>query len=297
MKAAIQVDVDGDWTYRSYLGLETTVEKDELFAEAMNAVLTKLEEHQLPATFFVVGRDLQVDWKARILKRAARSGHEISNHSMNHILNFAELKEMDVASEIDESARMCLEKLGVVVRGFRAPGFDLHPKALRLLRARSYVYDSSVIPTFVYPLALAADRLFHLARGTPIPHWRHGPKFGWFVAPLAPYFPSDDDFLTGGAIEVLEVPVSTHPTTRIPIHMAFSLVLGSRWFEIGVRSLRRKGLPLVFLIHLKDFRALLDGRNAKALRMTDHVLTRIAEEFEPTTTLELAREWTARLAP
>ncbi len=287
----MQVDLDGSWTYNSYLGRHASPEHDDLFQEALPVLIELLENWRVPTTFFAVGRDLEVRWKQEIIRRASESGNEIANHSMNHVLGFRGLDGATKRTEIKRMADLCQEVIGVDPVGFRAPGFDVDGETLELLEEMGYDYDSSVIPTFAYPLVLAADKIWHGLRGERVPSWRHGPGFGWFRCPGAPYFPSRGSYIRRGCPrDILEVPVSTHPILKIPLHPAFTSVLGTRWFEAAWREIQGRDLPLVVLFHLKDFRSLIEDGDDRPCRLANQVLRVVSSEFRPVKTGELARQ-------
>jgi len=78
-----------------------------------------LEQYQIPATFFVVGKMAQRYPQAVI--DLSRSGHEIANHSWSHP-NIRHLNEKQVLSELDSTRELIFELTGQQTRLFRTPG-------------------------------------------------------------------------------------------------------------------------------------------------------------------------------
>src|SRR6185312_2807 len=98
--------------------------------------------HDLRATFFVVGADLEQDAEGRaLLADLARAGHELANHSHTHRYDFARLPRAAMAEEIDRAHAAVGDCAGAAPIGFRAPGYAINGEALELLRARGYRYD------------------------------------------------------------------------------------------------------------------------------------------------------------
>ncbi len=288
--AAMQIDLDGSWTYSAYLGESVDIRRDPLYEKALPVLLDLLSSRGIRATLFLVGRDLGVDWKVELLRQAVRKGHEIASHSMNHVLRFSKLSRGEKSDEIGMARRLCTELLGIEQIGFRAPGFDIDWETLSLLEAMGFVYDSSIIPTYAYPFLLRADRIGYLLRRRRIPGWDHGPKLGWFMAPEGPYRPCPGRLIRScRGSGIVEVPVSTHPVLRLPFHLAFGLRMGPRLFDLGRSSLDAKGLPLVYLIHLKDLRDFVERGDRRPIAMIEHVLDIIAGRYDALTTSELAR--------
>jgi hypothetical protein len=162
-----------------------------------------------------------------------------------------------------------LSTLGVTVRGFRAPGFDIDREVLELLDEAGYVYDSSAFPTARFARRLGVPRL---AKG---PH-----------RPLADR-------------SLLELPLPAYAPLPVPFHPSYSLVLGMWYFRLGLRRLRRTRTPLVMLFHLTDFadplpRAELPGWQSRIFTLSH--LSREEKLDRCTRMLDLVRR-TYRLTP
>ena len=72
-------------------------------AESTPEVLRVLEKRRVPATFFVLGRQLADPDLHAIVRSAHASGHRIGNHSYSHSIAFGELENPQEA--IDEIVR------------------------------------------------------------------------------------------------------------------------------------------------------------------------------------------------
>lgn len=103
-------------------------------------VLDLLEQHQVPATFFVEG------WSARkyapLLGEVVQKGHEVGAHGWMH----EEWGQLDPKTEFDLITRTTVtlsDLLGRAPRGWRSPGGLTTPHTLRLLSEAGYTYDSS----------------------------------------------------------------------------------------------------------------------------------------------------------
>lgn len=62
-------------------------------------ILDALAKYNVPGLFFVIGERLQVPGAREIVRRAAREGHLIGNHTFNH-LNLTEVSAEKVRSQI-----------------------------------------------------------------------------------------------------------------------------------------------------------------------------------------------------
>lgn len=83
------------------------------------AILDALKRERVPATFFVVGRN--VEKHPELVLRAVAEGHEIANHTHRH-LQRASMSVGEWTQEIDRNNRVIAGVLGGAPRWFRAPG-------------------------------------------------------------------------------------------------------------------------------------------------------------------------------
>lgn len=89
------------------------------------AILDMLKERGVKATFFVVGKNAEL--YPDLLRRIAREGHEIGNHSFTHA-NLRELPESLVKLELNATQRLIESLVGRSTTLFRPPfNADAHP--------------------------------------------------------------------------------------------------------------------------------------------------------------------------
>ncbi len=186
--------------------------------------------HDVRATFFVVGTDIEEDAEGRaLLAELARAGHELANHTHTHRYDFARLPEPEMAAEIDRAHAAVGACAGAAPIGFRAPGYAISAPVLDLLRARGYRYDSSVFPSAAYygakALVMAAMRAARRRSGSFLddPRVLLAPRAPYHPAPGAPYQRGADDGL-------LEIPIAVTPIARLHV-IGTSLVLAPRWLR------------------------------------------------------------------
>ena len=122
------------------LGLASRPDPDEpSLAVGYPRLLALLDELGLHGTFFIEG------WNAlhhpdRVLD-LVRRGHEVGLHGWVHE-NFAALGKAQ-AEQVMRDGTVALRRLGIDVRGFRAPGGFRGAHTVGILRALDYRYDSS----------------------------------------------------------------------------------------------------------------------------------------------------------
>jgi peptidoglycan-N-acetylglucosamine deacetylase len=185
--------------------------------------------HDLRATFFVVGADLEEDAEGRaLLADLARGGHELANHSHTHRYDFARLSRPAMAEEIDRAHAAVAACAGAAPVGFRAPGYAINADALDLLSARGYRYDSSVFPSAAYYGAKALVMGAMRAAGRPSGSCLDNPRV--LLAPRRPYRPAPTAPYRHGGDGILELPIAVTPLARLHV-IGTSLILAPAWLR------------------------------------------------------------------
>ena len=81
-------------------------------------LLDILKKHNVKATFFVVGEN--VEWNSKILKRQYEEGHEIGNHTFNHP-DISHLSNAQIEEEIVKCEEAVVKLTGKKPILFRPP--------------------------------------------------------------------------------------------------------------------------------------------------------------------------------
>ncbi len=255
MPAALSIDLDNLWTYLRSRGDPRWVDRPSFLPRAVPRVQAVLESCGLHATAFVVGRDAEEPVDADAIRTLLDAGHELGNHSYDHDAGF----HAGTAAAIDADftrSEAALALLGAgKARGFRGPSFRLSRVILETLSARGYDYDASL-----YPNALGA-----LARAWQRRHFELDPQASAALAgqygtlrdaraPLAPFR------WQLAASRLVEMPVSTLPLLRLPIHFTYLNYLADHSDAVAITYarthialclLRQQGPSL--LLHATDF--------------------------------------------
>ena len=99
----------------------------------MVEVLDLLEKYDVKATFFIVGRKLN-ELTLPVLQRALKEGHELANHSFNHV-HMPELSEEKIVKEYTDCQTLIRDALGVDMYYFRPPFGKADDRMFRLIPA------------------------------------------------------------------------------------------------------------------------------------------------------------------
>jgi hypothetical protein len=265
-----------------------------------------LGERGLKITFFIVGQDAALDKNAGSLAQIPEAGHEVGNHSFRHEPWLHLYSEAELNDELAQAEESIERATGRRPRGFRGPGFSLSQATLRTLARRGYEYDASTFPTFLGPLARAY--YFMTTKLTPEEKEKRRQLFGRFsegFRPLKPYrWRIDGETL-------VEVPVTTMPGFRFPMHASYLLYLGMFspslalfYFRTALAFCRATATQVSLLLHPLDFLGSDDAPElaffpamrrpaAEKIKLVSHALRLLAEQAEIVTVGEHARACSA----
>lgn len=222
MKAALSLDLDNQWSYMKTHGDPAWQTMPSYLNLLVPRILEILDQLNLRITFFIVGQDAAMPMHADVLAEIARRGHEIGNHSHYHE---PWMHRRGAAAIDDELARAEASIEGVTGHrplGFRGPGFTRSTTILETLVRRGYAYDASSLPTFIGPLARAY--YFRSSKLEPEAMREREDLFGSFSDGLRPNRRHAIPLSNGS---ILEIPVTTFPLLRVPIHISYVIYLAT----------------------------------------------------------------------
>jgi hypothetical protein len=253
--ATLSLDLDNQWAYLRVHGDAGWESFPSYLDQVVPRILNILAAYRVRITFFVVGQDAALPRNREALGKLGAAGHEIANHSFEHRPSLARQAPADIEDELARAEEAIEGATGQRPKGFRGPGFCCSPALLEALARRGYSYDASTFPTLIAPLA----RAYYLLRtpsGSPGQEERAGLFGGWRqgLRPLRPFF-----WQVQGA-QLLEIPVTTLPFFRTPIHLTYLLYLAGlsprlalAYFRAAIRLCRATRTPPSLLLHPLDF--------------------------------------------
>jgi len=252
--ASLSCDLDDKWTYMKAHGDPAWEHLPSYLATVVPRLLALLNEHGLQATFFLVGQDAVVENNRALFRSIAMAGHEIGNHTFHHDPWLHLYSEKEIADEIAMAEDQIEEATGQRPVGFRGPGYSLSWDTVRALARRGYLYDSSTLPTFIGPLGRAY--YFMSSKLTRDDLERRKNMFGVFRDGFRPIRPYKWD-VDGKSL--MEIPVTTMPFLRVPIHISYVLylslysqTLAEGYFRIALAMCRVAGVEPSILLHPLD---------------------------------------------
>jgi peptidoglycan/xylan/chitin deacetylase (PgdA/CDA1 family) len=230
--ASLSLDLDNKWSYLKTHGDPGWQSFPTYLPLVVPRFLSFLQARSLTITVFVVGQDAVLPENQAALRSIADAGHEIGNHSFHHEPWLHLYSEAEAEHELARAEESIHRATGQRPAGFRGPGYSLSPAILRILARRGYQYDASTLPTFIGPLARAY--YFMTARLSAAEMRRRKILFGTVrdgLRSIKPYRWQTD------AGSLLEIPVTTLPLLKAPIHFSYLLYLSL--YNVALAFLRR----------------------------------------------------------
>ena len=253
--ASLSLDLDNKWSYMKTHGDAGWDKLPSYLDLVVPRVLDILKKRDLSITFFVVGQDAAIESNHAVLRSIASNGHEIGNHSYRHepwlhLYSRAELEE-----ELTRAEDAIENVTGVRPIGFRGPGFSLSGDVIDVLARHGYLYDASTFPTFLGPLARAY--YFMKSRLDEKQHEERKNLFGSLRDGFRPINAYRWNCPSG---TLLEIPVTTMPGSRLPIHVSYLIYLFTfspaaalAYFHVAINLCLMTGTEPSLLLHPLDF--------------------------------------------
>lgn len=254
--ASVSLDLDNLWAYLKTHGDPAWESRPSFLPVAVPRLRELLGEHAPGATVFVVGADAERDDGAAAVAGFAADGHEVANHSYGHEPWLHRYGRAALEAELVRTEDAITAAGAPRPVGFRGLGFSLTPQLVALLARRGYSYDATTLPTWIGPLARAVHN-----RTAP-PGAPGDELFGPVRDGRAPVHP----YHWRGAGGLVELPVTTVPLLRLPVHGSYLLALHAvsprlarGYFAGALRLCRLRGVAPSLLLHPTD---VLDRREA-----------------------------------
>ena len=233
---SLSLDLDNQWSYMKTHGDPGWQAYPSYLDVVVPRILDILARRRLTISFFIVGQDAALEKNREALRAIATAGHEIGNHSFHHDPWLHLYSDAALDSEISMAEVAIEAATGVRPRGFRGPGFSLSAATLEVLLRRGYDYDATVFPNLLNPLARAY--FFATSNLSPEEKEQRRDLFGTWRDALRPVRPFQWQLPDG---RLLEIPVTTMPWLRVPLHLSYLLYL-AKFSRLAARSYFRLAL-------------------------------------------------------
>jgi len=219
--ASISLDLDNLWSYMKVHGDEGWEKFPSYLDIFLPVVLNELDKLDIKITFFVVGQDAAIKNNHKLLRSIIERGHEIGNHSFHHESWLKTYPKEKIEQEIESAEEAILSATGIQTNMFRGPGFSWSNDLFKVLQKRNYIFDSSLLPTYISPLM----RRYYFWKSKLSTEEKNNRKelFGSFregFYPLKPF-----TWIFENQKRLLEIPVTTMPLFKIPFHQSYLLYI------------------------------------------------------------------------
>lgn len=223
------VDVDSWFSLIKFYSVNYDPQKADAqdgIVEGLNNLLQIFDKYEIKATFFTPA---EVAIKhTMLIRKIHKLGHEVACHGLFHEKN----EYLGTSLEQEQNIKRATDIIRAIINwhpvGFRAPCLRINKATLDILEKSGYLYDSSIVPTFV-------------------PGY-----YGFLFASKKPYRPSTRFITKKGLRKIVEIPVSVNPLVPLPLSAAWMRNLGLSWVKLGVKMNFIMGNPVVFYIHPRD---------------------------------------------
>ncbi|MCI4671957.1 MAG: polysaccharide deacetylase family protein [Bacteroidia bacterium] len=253
--ASLSLDLDDMWTYLKTHGDESWDEYPSYLDYGIPRILDFLDKHDTKITFFIVAQDAAFEHNREVLRSIAERGHDIGSHTFHHDPWLHVYTEEEVNEEFARAEMHIEDVTGVRPTGFRGPGFSFSDTVLKVLKDRGYEYDASTFPNILNPLA----RMYFLWTSNMSKEERETRKglFGSWKDGFRPNKPYNWKI---NQEELMEIPVTTMPIFKVPIHASYILFLAGYshalamfYLRFAISMCKLTGTQPSILLHPLDF--------------------------------------------
>lgn len=292
--ASISLDLDDQWSYMKVHGDDGWEDFPSYLDIVVPIFLDVFDRLNIRITFFVVGQDAAIERNHPILRSIIERGHEIGNHSFHHESWLKTYSKEKIEDEIRIAEEAIQKATGVTTNMFRGPGFSWSNDLLEVLEKRNYIFDASILPTYISPLM----RKYYFAKSKLTKEQKESRKelFGSYKEGFYPLKPYRWKFKSGRSL--LEIPVTTMPFFKIPFHQSYLLYISGYsnllmrlylWFSIRMCKITRT--PPSYLLHPLDliggddvpqlsFFPGMDIKSEKKMAVFETALQQLKKHFE-----------------
>ncbi len=300
--ASLSLDLDNQWSYMKTHGDDGWQSFPSYLDVAVPRILDFLGRRRLTISFFIIGQDAALAKNRDPIRAIAAAGHELGNHSFRHEPWLHLYTRSELERELQDAEDAIESLTGVRTRGFRGPGFSVTATTLEVLLCRGYDYDATIFPNLLNPLARAY--LFSGSRLNDEEKKQRSALFGTWKDAAHPVQPFKWKLQSG---ELLEIPVTTMPWLKLPLHLSyliylgkFSMVAARTYFRLALGACRLSGTHPSILLHPLDFLGIedcpalgffpgMDLPRARKLALVDQFFDILMSHWEPVTMGEHAR--------
>jgi peptidoglycan-N-acetylglucosamine deacetylase len=307
--ATISLDLDDQWTYMKVHGDDGWESFPSYLDVFLPLVLDVLDKLEIKITFFVVGKDASLEKNHTLLRSIVEHGHEIANHSFHHESWLKTYSKEKIEEEIRIAEEAILTATGTRTNMFRGPGFSWSNDLLEVLQKRNYIFDASLLPTYISPLM----RRYYFWKSKLSKEEKESRKelFGSFKEGFYPLKPFHWNFKNEK--KITEIPITTMPVFKIPFHQSYllyisgvSLILMKCYLRFAIFMCKITRIQPSYLLHPLDlmgkdhvpslaFFPGMDIKSERKLKIFKIAITILKKHFELVPMSEFSKRLSSNL--
>lgn len=254
--APLSLDLDNKWSYLKTHGNDSWQTFPSYLDTIVPRALEVLRERAWNITWFIVGKDAEVPSHQEVLRSIADAGHEIGNHSYMHEPWLHQYSRTQLIDDLGRAHDAISKATGATPVGFRGPGFSLSEDTLEVLDSFGYDFDATTFPNILNPVG----RLYYLRTSDLSDEEKERRKalFGTMKDAFRTNRPYR--WLLANGAKMTEIPVTTMPLFRVPIHFSYVLWLSGKseflaraYWQFALTMCRISGTVPSLLLHPLDF--------------------------------------------
>ena len=115
-------------------------DKNFSYEDDLKSYVDLLNKYNIKGTFFTVASSLDMAYDS--LMYAKNTGHEIAIHGYMHTSPFEQTNE-EFKESIQTGKQLIEDRLGVKIKGYRAPCFGIDEDKIKIIKDLGFKYDSS----------------------------------------------------------------------------------------------------------------------------------------------------------
>jgi hypothetical protein len=253
---SFSLDLDNTWSYLKIHGDDDWERAPSHFPIFVPIYIDFMKKHQIQTTIFIVGRDAANKENEVWFRKLVASGHDVGNHSFHHEPWMQTYDEQRIIDELKQAHQSIKEATGLEPLGFRGPGFCQSTQLLEAISKIGYRYDTSLLATIIGPIA----RFYYLLGTKKFSEEEKAKRevlFGSFANAFRPNSPFYWKTTQG---KLLEIPVTTMPLFRTPIHLSYLIWLAQfsdsiAWIysKMWISLTKQLNVSPSILLHPPDF--------------------------------------------
>lgn len=254
--APLSLDLDNKWSYLKTHGDDSWQSFPSYLETIVPRALAVLDERGWKITWFLVGKDAELQSNHEVLRSIADAGHEIGNHSYLHEPWLHQYSRNQLVDDLGRAHDAIAKATGETPVGFRGPGFSLSETTLEVLRSLNYKYDATTFPNILNPIG----RLYYLRTSNLSDEEKERRKALFGTTKDAFRANRPYDWLLHDGDRMTEIPVTTMPLFRVPIHFSYIIWLGGKsmflakaYWRMALTMCRLAGTVPSLLLHPLDF--------------------------------------------